>query len=113
MVVLYCQKFASEHWEFAIRMNRLVGEMHEACQDRIGFVQELESVAGVTVTTKTVVFLKEMMDKDGSREWHFCVVCAWCDVSLVCRFSIAMVVVTDLDGRDGLEGSIKGSWLCL
>ncbi|GJR77287.1 hypothetical protein Tco_0089652 [Tanacetum coccineum] len=56
--------------EFAIRMNRLVGEMNEACQDRIAFVRELESVVGSTVTAKTVVFLKEMIDKEGSREWQ-------------------------------------------
>ncbi|GKE86555.1 hypothetical protein Tco_1560297, partial [Tanacetum coccineum] len=48
----------------------LVGEMNEACQDRIAFLRELESVAGVTVTAKTAVFLKEMMDKEGSREWQ-------------------------------------------
>nr|GEX15239.1 hypothetical protein [Tanacetum cinerariifolium] len=63
MLVLCCRKFVSEHREFAIRMNRFVGEMNEACQDRIAFVRELESVVGVTVTTNTVVFLKEMMDK--------------------------------------------------
>ncbi|GJV58908.1 hypothetical protein Tco_1465008 [Tanacetum coccineum] len=50
--------------------NWLVGEMNEACQDRIAFLRELESVAGVTVTAKTAVFLKEMMDKEGSREWQ-------------------------------------------
>ncbi|GJU93435.1 hypothetical protein Tco_1318191, partial [Tanacetum coccineum] len=54
----------------AIRMNRLVDEMNEACQDRIAFVQELESVEGVTVMAKTAVFLKEMMDKEGSKEWQ-------------------------------------------
>nr|GEZ16456.1 hypothetical protein [Tanacetum cinerariifolium] len=37
--------------------------MNEACQDRIDFVRELESVVGVTVMAKTVVFLKEIMDK--------------------------------------------------
>nr|GEY69923.1 hypothetical protein [Tanacetum cinerariifolium] len=40
-------------------------KMNDACQDRIAFVRELESVAGVTVAVKTVVFLKEMMDKKG------------------------------------------------
>nr|GEY68049.1 hypothetical protein [Tanacetum cinerariifolium] len=63
MLVLCCQKFVSEHREFAIRMNRLVGEMNEACQDRIPSVRELESMVGVTVTMNTIVFLKEMMDK--------------------------------------------------
>nr|GFA25029.1 hypothetical protein [Tanacetum cinerariifolium] len=60
---VFSKRFVSGHREFDIRMNRLVGEMNEACQDRIDFVQELESVVGVTVTAKTVVFLKEMMDK--------------------------------------------------
>ncbi|GJR19705.1 hypothetical protein Tco_0968232 [Tanacetum coccineum] len=72
MVVLYCQKFSSKHQEFAINMSRLVGEMNEACQDRIAFVRELESVACVTVMAKTIVFLKQMMDKEGSREWQLC-----------------------------------------
>ncbi|GKB48857.1 hypothetical protein Tco_0899610 [Tanacetum coccineum] len=36
----------------------------------IAFVRELESMVGVTITAKTVVFLKEMMDKKGSREWQ-------------------------------------------
>ncbi|GJY22052.1 hypothetical protein Tco_0394618 [Tanacetum coccineum] len=47
---------------------RLRGEMIEVCQDRTTFIRELESVAGVTVTAKTAVFFKEMMDKKGSRE---------------------------------------------
>nr|GEX51735.1 hypothetical protein [Tanacetum cinerariifolium] len=45
-------------------MSRLCGEMTEVCQDRIDFVRELESVAGVTVTVKTAMFLKQMMDKE-------------------------------------------------
>nr|GEY13135.1 hypothetical protein [Tanacetum cinerariifolium] len=44
--------------------------MTEVCQDRIAFVRELESVAGVTVTAKAAVFLKEMMFKEGSRKWQ-------------------------------------------
>ncbi|GJZ10465.1 hypothetical protein Tco_0545224 [Tanacetum coccineum] len=51
-------------------MSRLCGEITQVCQDRIAFVRELESVAGVTVTAKTAMFLKEMMDKEGSREWQ-------------------------------------------
>nr|GEU86491.1 hypothetical protein [Tanacetum cinerariifolium] len=45
-------------------------EMIEACQDMIAFVRELESIAGVIVMAKTVMFFKEMMDKEGSREWQ-------------------------------------------
>ncbi|GJZ95869.1 hypothetical protein Tco_0668203 [Tanacetum coccineum] len=70
MMVLYCRKFADEHRDVAIRLNRLVGEMNEACQDRIAFVREIKSVAGVTVTVKTAMFLKEMMNKEGSKEWQ-------------------------------------------
>ncbi|GJT02057.1 hypothetical protein Tco_0048666 [Tanacetum coccineum] len=68
MVPLYCRKFMSGYREFAIKMNRLRGEMIEACQYGIAFVWELESVAGVIVTAKNALFLKEMMDKEGSRE---------------------------------------------
>ncbi|GJR59054.1 hypothetical protein Tco_1501216 [Tanacetum coccineum] len=42
-------------------MSRLRSEMNEACQDRIAFVHEFESVTGVAVTVKTTAFLKEMM----------------------------------------------------
>nr|GFD11199.1 hypothetical protein [Tanacetum cinerariifolium] len=69
MVAMNYQKFMSEH-QFAIKMNRLCVEMIEACQDRIYFVRELESVVGVTVTAKTFVFFKEMMEKKGSGEWQ-------------------------------------------
>nr|GEW64822.1 hypothetical protein [Tanacetum cinerariifolium] len=37
-------------------------------RDRIAFVQELQSVVGESVPAKTVVFFKEMMNKEGSRE---------------------------------------------
>ncbi|GJY88079.1 hypothetical protein Tco_0502707 [Tanacetum coccineum] len=56
--------------EFTRRLNGLIGEMDEACADRIAFVRELLSVAGESVPTKTVVFLEEMMNKEGSREWQ-------------------------------------------
>ncbi|GJU55422.1 hypothetical protein Tco_1229136 [Tanacetum coccineum] len=49
---------------------KLVGQMNEACQDRISFVRELKSVAGVANMTNTVVFLTEMMNKKGFREWQ-------------------------------------------
>ncbi|GJV24687.1 hypothetical protein Tco_1377382 [Tanacetum coccineum] len=34
------------------------------------FCSELESVTGVSVVAKTVVFLKEMMEKEDSRDYH-------------------------------------------
>ncbi|GJS08165.1 hypothetical protein Tco_0364961 [Tanacetum coccineum] len=44
--------------------------MNEACEDKIAFVRELESVVGVAVTAKTAMFLMEMMNKEGFREWQ-------------------------------------------
>ncbi|GJW08076.1 hypothetical protein Tco_1570499 [Tanacetum coccineum] len=44
--------------------------MHEACEDRMPFVRELNSVTGVAVTAKIVVFLTEIMNKEGFREWQ-------------------------------------------
>ncbi|GKD39002.1 hypothetical protein Tco_1259209 [Tanacetum coccineum] len=70
MVAFYCREFVDEQREYDIKMGRLRGEMIEACQDRIAFVRELESVEGVTITMKTAVFFKEMMDKEGIREWQ-------------------------------------------
>ncbi|GJR63058.1 hypothetical protein Tco_1505220 [Tanacetum coccineum] len=55
-------------WEFTRRLNGLIGEMNEACVDRMAFVQELQSVAGESMPAKTAVFLEEMMNKEGSRE---------------------------------------------
>nr|GFC08495.1 hypothetical protein [Tanacetum cinerariifolium] len=72
MLALYCRKFVDEHHEFAVRVNRLIGEMIEACEYRVAFVYKLMSMTGVVVTTKTVEFLKVMMDKDSSREWQLC-----------------------------------------
>nr|GEU90481.1 zf-BED domain-containing protein [Tanacetum cinerariifolium] len=54
--------------EFTRRLNGLIGEMNEACADRIAFVQELWSVPGESVPAKTAVFLEEMMNKEGGRE---------------------------------------------
>ncbi|GJR36748.1 hypothetical protein Tco_1212432 [Tanacetum coccineum] len=44
--------------------------MREACEDMVDFVRELRSVAGETVLAKTALFLEEMMNKEGSREWQ-------------------------------------------
>ncbi|GJX95630.1 hypothetical protein Tco_0351428, partial [Tanacetum coccineum] len=61
---------ADEHRDFALRVNRLIGEINEACSDRGAFVRELRSVTGETVPAMTVVFLEKMMDKEGNREWQ-------------------------------------------
>ncbi|GKC97484.1 hypothetical protein Tco_1167759 [Tanacetum coccineum] len=68
MAILYCRQFSAEHQDFAIKVNRLVGQMHEAFEDRMAFVRELNSVTGVAVTAKTAMFFTEMMNKEGFRE---------------------------------------------
>ncbi|GJZ00273.1 hypothetical protein Tco_0517702 [Tanacetum coccineum] len=70
MMIVYFDEYAYEQREFTRRLNGLIGEMNEACADRIDFVQELWSVAGESVPAKTVVFLEEMMNKEGGREWQ-------------------------------------------
>ncbi|GJU45672.1 hypothetical protein Tco_1202938 [Tanacetum coccineum] len=70
MMTVYFDEYAYEQREFTRRLNGLIGEMNEACADRMAFVQELRSVAGESVPAKTAVFLEEMMNKEGSREWQ-------------------------------------------
>nr|GEW53224.1 hypothetical protein [Tanacetum cinerariifolium] len=70
MMIVYFDEYAYEHREFARRFNGLISEMNEACPNRMAFVQELRSVAGESVPAKIVVFLEEMMNKEGSREWQ-------------------------------------------
>ncbi|GKB17405.1 hypothetical protein Tco_0851328 [Tanacetum coccineum] len=69
-MIVYFDEYAYEQREFALRVNRLNGEMNEACTDRMDFVLEIRSVAGETVPAKTAMFLEEMMNKEGSREWQ-------------------------------------------
>ncbi|GJY05973.1 hypothetical protein Tco_0371913, partial [Tanacetum coccineum] len=57
-----------EHQDFALRVKRLIGDVREAYEDMVDFARELRSVAGETVPVKTVLFLEEMMNKEGSRE---------------------------------------------
>ncbi|GKA37851.1 hypothetical protein Tco_0724416 [Tanacetum coccineum] len=72
MMIVYCREFTDEHRDFAIRVNRLIGDMRVACEDRVTFVRELQSVADETVPMKTAAFLDEMMNKKGSKEWQLC-----------------------------------------
>ncbi|GKA01015.1 hypothetical protein Tco_0673680 [Tanacetum coccineum] len=67
MMVFYCRRSADEDREFARQMNRLRGEMICACEERVAFVQDLESLSGVIATTKTTDFLNETMIKDDRR----------------------------------------------
>nr|GEY48602.1 hypothetical protein [Tanacetum cinerariifolium] len=70
MMVLYCRKSASEDQEVALRFNRLRGDRIVAFENRMDFFHELENVTGVSVVVKTIVVLKEMMEKENSRDYH-------------------------------------------
>nr|GEU92948.1 hypothetical protein [Tanacetum cinerariifolium] len=70
MMIVYCQKLAGDHQDFADRVSRLIGVMNEACSDRMAFVCGLHSVPGEIVSAKTVVYLEEMMNKEGNKEWQ-------------------------------------------
>ncbi|GJW22733.1 hypothetical protein Tco_0033355 [Tanacetum coccineum] len=48
MMVVYCQNAAKEDWEFATRVNRMRGDMIVACEERVSFVTELETLSDVT-----------------------------------------------------------------
>ncbi|GJS39083.1 hypothetical protein Tco_0564126 [Tanacetum coccineum] len=65
MMIVYFDEYAYEQREFTRRLNGLIGEMNEACADRIAFVRELRSVAGESVPAKAAVFLEEMMNPGG------------------------------------------------
>ncbi|GKB96408.1 hypothetical protein Tco_0982545, partial [Tanacetum coccineum] len=67
-MIVYFHKVADEHRDFALRVNRLIGEMNEACSDREAFIRELRNVTGETVSAMTVGFLEKMMDKEGNME---------------------------------------------
>ncbi|GJZ40718.1 hypothetical protein Tco_0587604 [Tanacetum coccineum] len=58
-----------ERAKFDLRVNGLIGEMNEACANRMAFVRKLWSVPSESVPTKTAMFFEEMMNKEGSREW--------------------------------------------
>ncbi|GJY14887.1 hypothetical protein Tco_0385309 [Tanacetum coccineum] len=68
MIVLYCQKSAAEDREVALCFNRLREDSIVAFENRMAFVHKLENVTGVSVVSKTIVFLKEMMEKEDSRD---------------------------------------------
>ncbi|GJY52964.1 hypothetical protein Tco_0444628 [Tanacetum coccineum] len=50
--------------DLALCFNRMRGDRVVAFEDRAAFVYELENVTGVSVTAKTGVFLKEIMEKE-------------------------------------------------
>ncbi|GKD92811.1 hypothetical protein Tco_1372648 [Tanacetum coccineum] len=58
MMIVYFDEYAYKQREFTRRVNGLIGEMNEACSDRMTFVRELRSVAGLSVPAKTDVFLE-------------------------------------------------------
>ncbi|GKC46842.1 hypothetical protein Tco_1064564 [Tanacetum coccineum] len=67
MMVLYCRRSADEDREFTRQMNRLRGEMICVCEERVAFVQDLESLSGVIARAKMADFLNEAMIKDNRR----------------------------------------------
>ncbi|GJX48312.1 hypothetical protein Tco_0273502 [Tanacetum coccineum] len=69
MMIVYCREFESEHRDFALQMNRLIGQMNEACQDRIAFVRELESFTGKEAKERALeiqFFLQKLMRDESS-----------------------------------------------
>nr|GEU29093.1 hypothetical protein [Tanacetum cinerariifolium] len=66
MIIVYFDEYAYEQREFTRRLNGLIGEMNEACADRMAFIQELQSVVGEFVPAKTAVFFKQMMNKEAN-----------------------------------------------
>nr|GEZ28946.1 hypothetical protein [Tanacetum cinerariifolium] len=61
------RRSGAEDREFARQMNRFHGEMICACEDTLSFVQELESLSGVVLTTQMAEFLNKTMAKDDGR----------------------------------------------
>ncbi|GKD71400.1 hypothetical protein Tco_1325490 [Tanacetum coccineum] len=58
---------ATEDQRFARQINRLRGEMAVACEKRMGFVEELETVRGIITPAKAVEFLKDTQLKDDAK----------------------------------------------
>ncbi|GKF66547.1 hypothetical protein Tco_0193064 [Tanacetum coccineum] len=56
MMGVYCQNAAKEDREFATRVNRMRRDMIVACEDRVSFVAELETLSDVTAAVKTAFF---------------------------------------------------------
>ncbi|GKD08497.1 hypothetical protein Tco_1188182 [Tanacetum coccineum] len=67
MAVSMLVKSVVEDRKFARQMNRLRGEMTVACEERVYFVQELEIMAGVIVSQKTVESLNKTQVKDDEK----------------------------------------------
>nr|GFA63721.1 hypothetical protein [Tanacetum cinerariifolium] len=63
----YCRKAAAEDRRFAQQINRLRGEMADACAKRMDFVEELESVRGIIAPAKAAEFLKDTQLKDDGK----------------------------------------------
>nr|GEW02736.1 hypothetical protein [Tanacetum cinerariifolium] len=70
MTIVYVREFEDEQRDFALRVNRVIGDTHEACLNRMYFVQELQSVMGMAMPAKTAVFLEKMMEKQEGMESH-------------------------------------------
>ncbi|GJT21219.1 hypothetical protein Tco_0891156 [Tanacetum coccineum] len=68
MMIVYCQEFANEHRDFALRVNRLNGDMILACEDRGSKewpLRDLEKEAR-EMAFKIDSFLLKLMDEEPS-----------------------------------------------
>ncbi|GJZ34980.1 hypothetical protein Tco_0580797 [Tanacetum coccineum] len=70
MMVLYFRRSAAEDRKFVSQINMLRGEMIVACQERVCFVQELETVAEASAPQKMTKFLNETQVKDDEKLLH-------------------------------------------
>ncbi|GKF17618.1 hypothetical protein Tco_0062536, partial [Tanacetum coccineum] len=67
MLIFYCRRSATEDREFACRINTLRGELTVSYQERVYFVQLLETVKRVISPRKMAEFLNEVQLKDDQR----------------------------------------------
>ncbi|GJW11687.1 hypothetical protein Tco_1577514 [Tanacetum coccineum] len=89
--------YAAEDHEFASRINTLCGELTIACQKRIYFVQELETVKSLIAPVTMAEFLNEIQFKDDQRNL---VKGGCCWMRMVGRLSI-------WSGGDGLKAASR------
>ncbi|GJW32616.1 hypothetical protein Tco_0052648 [Tanacetum coccineum] len=68
MMIVYLHDFEEEQRDFARRVNSLIADTHEACLDRMYFVQELQSVVSEVVPAMSAVFLEKVMEKQERME---------------------------------------------
>ncbi|GJZ36392.1 hypothetical protein Tco_0582583 [Tanacetum coccineum] len=67
LLVLYFRRSVAEDRKFGRKINRLRGEMILACEERVYFIQELETVSAVIALKKMAEFLNEIQVKDDEK----------------------------------------------